>query len=99
MELEAHPAQPFLVQLKEWKYREVKGLVQGHSQCQSLRSLSSVHSLSHAQLFVTPWTTAHQAVYHQLLELAQTHVHRVSDAKKPSSLILPVVAFCCFSLS
>ena len=112
-----------------------------------------VQSLSRVQLFVTPWTTAHQAslsftiswsllklmstesvmpsnrlilchppplvypsgsgqfssiaqscptlcdpmdcsmsrfpVHHQLLELAQTHVHWVSDAIKPSHPLLP----------
>ena len=36
-----------------------------------------VQSLSCVQLFVTPWTAARQAspVLHQLLEIAQTHVH------------------------
>ena len=28
-------------------------------------------------------------VHHQLLELAQTHVHRVSDAIQPSHPLLP----------
>ena len=33
----------------------------------------------------TPWTAARQAsLHHQLLELAQTHVHRVCDAIQPS---------------
>jgi len=46
-------------------------------------------SLSHVQLFATPWTAArhHQQVipvHHQLLELAQTHVHGVGDAILPS---------------
>ena len=43
---------------------------------------SSVQSLSHVRLFVTPWTAVHQAspVHHQLLEFTQTHVHWVSDA-------------------
>ena len=47
---------------------------------------SSVQLLSHVQLFVTPWTTAHQAslVHHQLLEFAEAPVHRVSDAIQPS---------------
>ena len=47
--------------------------------------LSSVQ-LSHVWLFATPWTATHQAslVYHQLPELAQTHVHRVGDAIQPS---------------
>ena len=39
---------------------------------------SSVQSLSHVQLFVTPWTGL--PVHHQLLELTQTHVHWVGDA-------------------
>ena len=37
---------------------------------------SSVQSLSHVRLFVTPWITAH----HQLPEFTQTHVHRIDDA-------------------
>ena len=28
-------------------------------------------------------------VHHQLLELAQTHIHRVSDAIQPSSSVIP----------
>ena len=36
--------------------------------------LSSVQSLSHVQLFVTPWTAGFP-VHHQLPELTQTHVH------------------------
>ena len=48
---------------------------------------SSVQSLSHVWLFATPWTacsTLGFTIHHQLLELAQTHVHRVSDAIQPS---------------
>ena len=47
---------------------------------------SSVQLLSHVRLFATPWTAACQAfpVHHQLLELAKTNVHRVSDAIQPS---------------
>ena len=37
--------------------------------------------LSHIQLFETSWAAAH---LQSLLELAQTHVHRVSDATQPS---------------
>ena len=42
---------------------------------------SSIQSLSHARLFAIPWTAAHQDYLsiQQLLELTQTHVHRVSD--------------------
>ena len=41
------------------------------------KTVGSVQSLSRVQLFVTPWTVAHQAslVHHQLLELTQTHAH------------------------
>ena len=46
---------------------------------------SSVQSLSHIWLFVTPWIAAHQAsVHHQLAEFTETHVHRVSDDIQPS---------------
>ena len=48
---------------------------------------SSVQSLSHVPLFLTPWTAARCLgfpVLHQLLELTQTHAHRVSDAIQPS---------------
>ena len=48
---------------------------------------SLVRSLSHVQLFKTPWTACLMpsfSVYHQLLELAQTHPHWVSDAVQPS---------------
>ena len=48
---------------------------------------SSVQSLSHVQLFGTPWITAHQAslsIHHQLPEFTQTHVHQVHDAIQPS---------------
>ena len=40
---------------------------------------SSVQSLSHVQLFATPWTAALQAfpIHHQLPEFTQTHVHGV----------------------
>ena len=46
----------------------------------------AVQSLSCVWLFVTPWTTAHQASlsHHQLPEITQTHVHWVGDAIQPS---------------
>ena len=48
-------------------------------------SISSVQSLSCVQLFVTPWTTVHHALLSVTnSELAQTHVHRVTEAIKPS---------------
>ena len=42
--------------------------------------ITSIQSLSRVRLFVT-------LVHHQLLELAQTHVHWVSDAIQPSLLL------------
>ena len=50
--------------------------------------IHSVQSLSHGQLFVTPWTAACQVslcfTNSQLPELVQTHVHWVGDAFQPS---------------
>ena len=51
---------------------------------QTNRPISSVQSFSHVRLFVTPWTSAHQAVHHQPLEAIQIHVHCISDAIQPS---------------
>ena len=50
----------------------------------------AVQSLSRVQLFATPWTAARQTspVPHHLLEFAQTHVHQVSDASRPSHSLL-----------
>ena len=45
----------------------------------------------HVQLFATPWTAACQASslsITQLPELAQTHVHQVSDTIQPFHLLL-----------
>ena len=56
---------------------------------------SSVQSLSHVWLFVTPWTdcsTPGFPVHHQLLEHTQTHAHWVSDAIEPSH---PLLSPCC----
>ena len=49
-------------------------------------AFSSVQLLSHVWLFVTPMdcSTPGSPVHHQLLELAQTHVHQVGDAISPS---------------
>ena len=51
--------------------------------------VQSVHSLTHFQLFVTllDCSTSGFPVHHQPLELAQTHVHRASDAIQPSYLL------------
>ena len=57
---------------------------------------SSVQSLSRVQLFVTPMDCSMPGfpVHHQLLELAQTHVHQVGDAIQPSHpLLSPSPAF------
>ena len=53
--------------------------------------LSSVQSLSHVQLFVTPWTVACQGlpVKHQCPEPTQTHVYWVGDAIQPSHSVIP----------
>ena len=49
--------------------------------------------LSHVRLFATPWTAASQTFlsHHQLLELTQTHVYRVSDAIQPSHPVIPLL--------
>ena len=48
--------------------------------------ISSVQSLGCVRLSETPWPASMPRfpVHHQLLELAQTHVYRVSDAIQPS---------------
>ena len=50
----------------------------------------SVQLLSCVQLFATPWTAARRGfpVHNHLPELAQTHVHQVSDAIQPSHPLL-----------
>ena len=49
---------------------------------------SSVQLLSCVRLFETPQIAACQAVQHQLPELAQTHVHFVSEAIQLSHPLL-----------
>ena len=45
----------------------------------------AVQLLSRVQLFATPWTAAHQASLSFIIsQSAQTHVHWVSDAIRPS---------------
>ena len=60
-----------------------------------LSDISSVQSLSHVQLCdPMDCRTLGFPVYHQLLELGQTHVHQVSDAIQPSHpLSFPSPAF------
>ena len=50
-----------------------------------------LRSLSRVRLFVTPmdFSTPGFPVHHQLLELAQTPIHQVSDAIQPSHPLLP----------
>ena len=52
---------------------------------------SSVQLLSHVQLFETPMECSKPGlpVHHQLLELTQTHVHRVGYAIQPSHPLSP----------
>ena len=45
-----------------------------------LGPVAVVQLLSRVQLFMIPWTVAHQASLHHLPEFAQVHVHWVSDA-------------------
>ena len=48
----------------------------------------SVQPLSRVQLFVTPWTAAHQAsLSTNSQSVLKTHVHRVSDTIQPSHLL------------
>ena len=56
---------------------------------------SIVQSLSHVQLFETPWTVAMPGspVLHYLPEFAQIHVHWFSDAILPSHTLLPSSPF------
>ena len=51
---------------------------------------SSVQSLSHVQLFATPWTATHQASLSitNSWSVLKTHVHWVSDAIQPSHPLL-----------
>ena len=61
---------------------------QAGSQCdlEEIFSLNFLLLFSRVRLFATPWTAAHPGfpVLHRLLELAQTHVHGVSDTIQPS---------------
>ena len=54
------------------------------------RRIISVQSLSRVPPFVTPMgcSTPGFPIHHQLPELAQTHVHQVSDAIQPSHPLL-----------
>ena len=67
--------------------------------CKSIqyRIISSLQSLRCVRLFATPCTPGFP-VHHQLLELAQTHVHRVSD-NILSSHLLPSPFLPVFNLS
>ena len=67
---------------------------EGRTQLESY--CSSVQSVSHVRLFATPWTAAHQASLsiNQLLEPAQTHVHRVCDAFQSSHSLIILFSSC-----
>ena len=56
------------------------------------RHCNLVHSLCHAQLFVTPWTLCSMPVFpvlHCVLQFAQTHFHWVNDAIQSSHSLSP----------
>ena len=57
--------------------------------CLADEVLTSVQSLSHVQLFVTPWTAACQAsLFFTISQSPPTHVHQVGDAIQPSHPLL-----------
>ena len=60
----------------------------GHSKNLRSSCVVVVQSLSHVQLFVTPWTAAHRASLS--FAISQSRVHGVCDAVQPSH---PVVSF------
>ena len=45
-----------------------------------LQPVVVIHSLSHVQLFATPWTAVRQTLSSAISQSTQIHVHRVSDA-------------------
>ena len=56
----------------------------------NLLKTSCFKPLSHLQLSATLWTAACQAsILYQLLELVQTHIHRVGDAIQSSHPVVP----------
>ena len=76
---------------------KVTQLINGRAQAWTQALGLSVQLLGRVWLFVTPWTAVCMSgfpIHHQLLELAQTHVHWVSDAIQPSHpLLSPSPAF------
>ena len=74
-----------------WQLKKIRNVTPNIAQttqncCYKIYVYQSVQSLSRVSLFVTPWIAARQASLscHQLSEITQTHVHRVSDAIQPS---------------
>ena len=55
-----------------------------------MTGISSVQSLSHVQLFATPWTAA-LPVHHQIPGLAQTNIHRVGEPSNHLILCYPLL--------
>ena len=51
-------------------------------------TIAVVQSLSHVQLFVTPWTPG-LSLLHHLQKFAQIHVHGIGDAIQPSHPLSP----------
>ena len=68
------------------------GLITDRSLCDRFPPKNVVRSLSHVQLFATPWTDCSMPGFPVLqypLEFAQTHVHWVSDAIQRSHPLSP----------
>ena len=87
------------MQLSCIPHREMWLSVVQHPSCSGQRTVVVVQSVSHVQLFVTPWTAAHQASLpitdsQSLLKLMSID----GDAIQPSHPLLPASPFA-FSLS
>ena len=68
------------------------------SHCPISASFSSIQLLSHVQFCNSmDCSTQGFSAHHQLLELAQTHVHRVGDAIQPSHPLLSIPFSSCLS--
>ena len=78
-------AAPFII-ARTWKQPKCPSTDEWIKKMWYIYTINSVQSLSHVWLFVTPRMPS-LPVHHQLPELAQTHVHRVSDTIQPSHLL------------
>ena len=79
-----HPSYSPTLQLQMPIYFRLYNILLMEKNC--IPSVSSVQSLSHVQLFGSPWTAAFQASLSitKVPEFTQTHVHWVGDAIQPS---------------